>query len=57
MSLREFIAMGSYGGYIWACYGVTVAFLVFSAWSARRQLRGEIVAARRRIEIQKEERP
>lgn len=57
MSLREFIAMGSYGGYIWSCYGVTVLVLIFSAWSARRQLREEIGAARRRVEMQKEERP
>jgi heme exporter protein D len=57
MSLREFLAMGSYGGYIWSCYGVTVAVLIFSAWSARRRLREEIVAARRRSEMQKEERP
>jgi heme exporter protein CcmD len=57
MSLREFIAMGSYGGYIWSCYGVTVAMLIFSAWSARRRLGEEIGAARRRVEMQKEERP
>ncbi len=36
MSLREFLAMGSYGGYIWSCYAVTLAMLIFSAWSARR---------------------
>ena len=54
MSLREFLAMGSYGGYIWSCYAVTVAMLIFSAWTARRALRNEIGAARRRIEMQKE---
>ena len=56
MSLREFLAMGSYGGYIWACYAVTLAMLIFSAWSARRSLREQIGAARRRVETQKEER-
>ena len=56
MSLREFIAMGSYGGYIWSCYAVTVAMLIFSAWSARRSLREQIGAAKRRVEMQKEER-
>jgi heme exporter protein CcmD len=56
MSLREFLAMGSYGGYIWACYAVTLAMLIFSAWSARRSLREQIGAARRRVEMQKEER-
>ena len=54
MSLREFFAMGSYGGYIWSCYAVTLAMLIFSAWSARRSLREQIVAARRRAEMQKE---
>ncbi|MGH8237716.1 MAG: heme exporter protein CcmD [Steroidobacteraceae bacterium] len=56
MSLREFLAMGSYGGYIWACYAVTLAMLIFSAWSGRRSLREQIRAARRRIEMPKEER-
>lgn len=56
MSLREFIAMGSYGGYIWSCYAVTVVMLIYSAWSARRDLREQIGAARRRVEMQKEDR-
>ena len=56
MSLREFLAMGSYGGYIWSCYAVTLAMLIFSAWSARRSLRDQIGAAKRRVEMQKEER-
>jgi heme exporter protein CcmD len=54
MSLREFFAMGSYGGYIWSCYAVTIAMLIFSAWSARRDLREQIGAAKRRVEMQKE---
>ena len=56
MSLREFLAMGSYGGYIWSCYAVTIAMLIFSAWSARCSLREQIGAARCRVEMQKEER-
>ena len=55
MSLREFLAMGAYGGYIWSCYAVTLAMLIFSAWSARRSLREQIVAARRRAEMQRAE--
>jgi len=54
MSLREFIAMGSYGPYIWSCYAVTIAMLIFSAWSARRSLREQIAAAQRRAAMQKE---
>jgi heme exporter protein CcmD len=56
MSLREFFAMGSYGGYIWSCYAVTVVMLIFSAWSARRDLREQIGAAKRRVQMQKEDR-
>lgn len=54
MSLREFFAMGAYGAYIWSCYALTVAVLIWSAWSARRHLRDEIVAARRRVTAQAE---
>jgi heme exporter protein CcmD len=57
MSLKEFFVMGSYGGYIWSCYAVTVAMLIFSAWSARRRLRAEIVAAKRRVVMQQETQP
>ena len=42
MSLREFLAMGTTGAYIWAC--CTTAMLIFSAWSARRSLREQIAA-------------
>lgn len=54
MNLRDFVAMGAYGPYIWACYALTVAVLIWSAWSARRRLRAEIVAARRRAAAQAE---
>ncbi|MGH8186933.1 MAG: heme exporter protein CcmD [Steroidobacteraceae bacterium] len=54
MSLREFLTMGAYGVYVWPCYGLTLAVLIWSAWSARRQLRNEILAARRRAQAQME---
>jgi heme exporter protein CcmD len=54
MSLRDFLAMGAYGAYVWPCYGLTVAVLIWSAWSARRQLRNEILAAQRRVQAQSE---
>jgi heme exporter protein CcmD len=54
MSLRDFLAMGAYGAYVWPCYGLTVVVLIWSAWSARRQLRNEILAARRRVQAQSE---
>jgi heme exporter protein CcmD len=54
MSLGDFIAMGDYGAYVWPCYGLTLAVLIWSAWSARRQLREQIVAARRRALAEEE---
>ncbi|HEX7012293.1 MAG TPA: heme exporter protein CcmD [Steroidobacteraceae bacterium] len=54
MSLSDFIAMGDYGAYVWPCYGLTLAVLIWSAWSARRQLREQIVAARRRALAEEE---
>lgn len=54
MNLREFLAMGAYGVYVWPCYGLTLAVLIWNAWSARRQLRDEILAARRRAQAQME---
>ena len=53
MSLSEFLAMGSYGGYICACYDLTIAMLIYSAWSARRSIREQIGAARRLVEMKK----
>ena len=52
MNLLPWVA---YGGYIWSCYGLTLAMLIFSAWSARRSLREQIGAAKRRVEMQKED--
>ena len=50
----NFLPWAAYGGYIWSCYAVTLAMLIFSAWSARRSLREQIGAAQRRVEMQKE---
>lgn len=48
MSMAEFFKMGGYAGYVWSCYGLTLAVLVGNAWFARRQLTGEIIRATRR---------
>ena len=48
--LRDFINMGGYGPYVWSCYGLTLVVLVWVGWSSRRQLRDEIVLARRRAQ-------
>jgi heme exporter protein CcmD len=50
MSLHDFIAMGGYGAYIWSCYGLTLAIVVWNIVSARRDLNEQIAAARRRTQ-------
>lgn len=54
MSLESFLAMSGYAAYVWPCYGLTVAVLLWNLWSARRRLRDEIVQARRRVQAQGE---
>lgn len=51
MSLRDFIEMSGYGAYIWSCYAITFAVLIWMAVNARRQLAGEIVRAQRRVQV------
>jgi heme exporter protein CcmD len=54
MNLENFLSMGAYGVYVWSCYGLTLAVLAWSAWSARRRLRSEIGVAKRRSQAQTE---
>jgi heme exporter protein CcmD len=51
MNLTTFFAMGGYGAYIWSCYGLTAAVLIFMAWRARSELKAEITRALRRSVI------
>jgi heme exporter protein CcmD len=51
MNLTTFFAMGGYGAYIWSCYGLTAAVLIFMAWRARSELKAEIARAQRRSVI------
>lgn len=46
--------MNNYGAYIWPCYAVTIAVLIWNVWSARRRLREEILHAKRRSQAQRE---
>jgi len=55
MNLQSFLSMSGYGAYVWSCYGLTIAVLLWNVWSARRQLREAIVHARRRTEAQRED--
>ena len=29
--------MGSYGAYVWSCFGLALAVVVFNEWRARRR--------------------
>lgn len=31
----EALAMGKYGAYVWSCFGLTLAVLVYTHWSAK----------------------
>lgn len=46
--MTEFFAMGGYAGYVWSCYGLTLAILAGNLWFARRDLRAQVQRATRR---------
>lgn len=54
MNLGDFINMSGYGPYVWSCYGLTLAALIWNVWAARRQLADQIIHARRRAQTQSE---
>lgn len=37
--MEDFLAMGGYGRYVWAAFGVTAAVVVFNLMAARRRSR------------------
>ncbi len=43
--------MDGYGPYVWSCFGLTLAVLIYNVWAARQQLAEQVVKAKRRIEI------
>jgi heme exporter protein CcmD len=48
--MREFFSMSGYGGYVWSCYALTFAVLVWNQIAARRELKRQQLRARRRNE-------
>lgn len=56
MSLRDFINMGGYGGYVWTSYGLTALVLVLNWVSARRSETEQKLLAMRRTTTNKENR-
>jgi heme exporter protein CcmD len=57
MSLENFVSMGGYGAYVWSCYALTLAALLWNVWSARHSLEAEIQRARRRTQMQGDPQP
>lgn len=55
MNLHDFLSMGGYGAYVWSCYGLTVAVLVWIGWSSRRGLEEELLHAKRRVQVATEQ--
>ena len=43
----DFLTMGGYAAYVWSAYGITLAVLVISAWTARRKRLQALEQARR----------
>ena len=52
MNLHDFIHMSGYAAYVWSCYGLTLAVLVWLAWNSRRELTKELERARRRAQTE-----
>lgn len=50
MTLREFLDMSGYGAYVWSCYALTFAVLIWQGIAARRGLDAEVVRAKRRAQ-------
>jgi heme exporter protein D len=42
----DFLAMGGYATYVWSAYGITLAVMIISAWSARKRRLDAIERAR-----------
>jgi heme exporter protein CcmD len=56
MSLREFLHMSGYAGFVWTAYGLTAVVLFANWWTARRSEAEQIESARRRLTTDKETR-
>ena len=60
--VRDFLAMGGYGAYVWAAYGITLAVLVGLFWQSwyrarKRTAEAERLRAERRAEVRRPRRP
>jgi heme exporter protein CcmD len=56
MDLKTFFEMGGYAQFVWPAYGLTAAVLLWNWWAARRSEAEAQTAARRRLELARENR-
>ena len=55
--MREFLAMGGYGPFVWAAYGITLAVLAGLFWQSWQQARKRTAEAERRRAERRAEAP
>jgi heme exporter protein CcmD len=46
----EALKMGTYGAYVWSCFGLTLLGLLYLAFAVRRSWQSELKHARRRAQ-------
>jgi len=56
MNLKDFFHMGGYAEFVWPAYGLTALVLIWNWWSARYRESQELAAARRRLDLERENR-
>lgn len=49
----RFVAMDGDGAYVWSAYGITLAAMLWNAWSAARLHRRNIARARRSADAER----
>lgn len=49
MNHQGFWSMGTYGRYVWPCFGFAAMILIWNLWSARRHLASARLRARRAL--------
>jgi heme exporter protein CcmD len=50
MGLQDFLHMSGYGAYVWSCFGLTFAVLIYNVWAARHEWSEQVLKARQRLE-------
>jgi heme exporter protein CcmD len=56
-SVQQLLAMGGYGAYVWAAFGITAAIMAGLFWQSGRAARKEVVAFERLREQQRAQAP